>query len=122
MAMIALSVAISGGPDSPAVVWLAIPAVTLGARFSARGMAVGVGVATALMLAVTLLVDAGSVSADPQKVLFPLAALWAIAVLSAALMRSDRDHRSEAVLDPLTGLLNRPRSTAASTSSPSRRS
>ena len=37
----------------------------------------------------------------------PLALVTAVAILSTALMRSDITHRSEAVIDPLTGMLNR---------------
>lgn len=39
--LIAGAVAITGGADSPALMWFALPAVTLGARFEPRGMVVG---------------------------------------------------------------------------------
>ena len=39
--------------------------------------------------------------------LAPLALILAIAVLSTALMESDMHHRGEAVIDALTGMLNR---------------
>jgi diguanylate cyclase (GGDEF)-like protein len=104
---IAASVALTGGPDSPAVAWLAIPAVTLPARFSGRGVFAGLTITVVLMLASTVGVDAGAVAADPQLLLFPLALLAAVVILSSALMQSDREHRSEAVVDPLTGMLNR---------------
>ena len=35
--MIAVSVALTGAADSPALMWLGLPAVTLGARFELRG-------------------------------------------------------------------------------------
>ena len=49
----------------------------------------------------------GAVLHDPPLVTAPLALILAIAVLSTALMRSDVQHRGEAVIDPLTGMLNR---------------
>jgi diguanylate cyclase (GGDEF)-like protein len=47
------------------------------------------------------------VIADPQQVLFCLALLGAVALLSVALKRSDVQHRTESVIDPLTSMLNR---------------
>ena len=105
--MIAGSVALTGGPHSDAIGWLVIPVVTLSARFTARGVWAGVTLTALLMLAVTLGVDAGAVVADPPKLLLPLALLAAVAILSTALMRSDVEHRTESVLDGLTGMLNR---------------
>jgi diguanylate cyclase (GGDEF)-like protein len=105
--MIAGSVALTGGPQSASLAWLVIPAVTLSARFTTRGVWIGVALTTILMLAVTLGVDAGAVVADPPLLLMPLALLAAVAMLSTALMRSDLEHRTESVLDVLTGMLNR---------------
>jgi diguanylate cyclase (GGDEF)-like protein len=105
--MIAGSVALTGGPASQSVAWLVIPVVTLSARFSSRGVWAGVTLTAALMLAVTLGVDAAAVIADPPTLLFPMALLAAVAMLSTALMRSDLEHRTESVLDGLTGMLNR---------------
>ena len=105
--VIALAVALSGGPDSPAVSWLAIPVVTLGARFNSRGVAAGLALTVILMLAVTLGAGPDQVADHPENLVFALALLGAVAVLSTALMRSDLEHRSESVLDGLTGMLNR---------------
>jgi diguanylate cyclase (GGDEF)-like protein len=104
---IAASVALSGGPRSPAVAWLALPVVTLAARFNARGVAAGVIIAGTLIVASTLSVDPAFTIAHPQQVLFPLALLLGVALLSMALMRSDLQHRTASVIDPLTSMLNR---------------
>lgn len=104
---IAASVWLTGGPDSPAVAWLAIPVVTLSARFTSRGVGVGVALTALLMVAVTLGADAQAVIDEPPTLLFPLALLAGVALLSTALMRSDLEHRTESVLDGLTGMLNR---------------
>ena len=101
------AIALTGGPESPAVAWLAIPVVTLSARFTARGVWTGVAIASTLMLAVTLGVDAGAVVANPPLLIMPFGLLAAVAILSTALMRSDLEHRTESVLAGLTGMLNR---------------
>lgn len=104
---IAASVWLTGGPDSPAVAWLAIPVVTLSARFTSRGVGVGVALTALLMVVVTLGADPQAVIDEPPTLLFPLALLSGVALLSTALMRSDLEHRTESVLDGLTGMLNR---------------
>ena len=105
--MIEVSVALTGGPKSPAMAWFAIPIVTLSARFPLRGVLLGVGVTVALMVAVAFGVDAHAVIVHPPLLIMPLALTIAVAILLTALMQSDVRHRSEAVIDQLTGMLNR---------------
>jgi diguanylate cyclase (GGDEF)-like protein len=104
---IAFSIALTGGVDSPALSWLAIPVVTLSARFDGHGVTTGMLVTALLMLAVTVGLDPGATLASPQNLVFPMALLLAVASLSTALMRSDLEHRNESVVDVLTGMLNR---------------
>jgi diguanylate cyclase (GGDEF)-like protein len=106
-AMIAASVALTGGATAPMMCWLAIPMVTLVARFSDRGIAIGVAATVALLLAVAFGVDPGAVLADPTLVIAPVALIVSVTMFAVALMRSDVEHRSRAVLDPLTAMLNR---------------
>ncbi len=105
--IIGVSVALTGGAGTPTLSWFAIPIVTLSARFSTRGIVAGVSLAVALMLAVAFGFSPGVVAAQPQTLIIPVALVVAVAMLSTALMRSDVEHRSEAVIDQLTGLLNR---------------
>ena len=105
--MIAVSVALTGAADSPAVMWLALPAVTLGARFELRGVLLGVAFLIALMLVSTIGLDPQAVWDRPDRLIFPIALVITAAIFSGAAQASDREHRREAVLDPLTGLLNR---------------
>ena len=105
-AIIAGSVVLTGVSIS-AVTWLAIPVVTLPARFSSRVVAVGVAIALGLALAVGFATDAHALLHDPPLILVPTALILATAMLSVALMRSDIEHRDECVIDQLTGLLNR---------------
>jgi diguanylate cyclase (GGDEF)-like protein len=105
--MIAVSVALTGAADSPAVMWLALPAITLGARFELRGVLLGVAFLIGLLVVCTLGLDPQAVWDRPDGLIFPIALVIATAIFSGATQASDRDHRREAVLDPLTGLLNR---------------
>ena len=105
-ALIAGSVALTGVTIG-ALAWLAIPVVTLPARFSARVVAVGVMIALGLVVAVGLGTEAQAIVHNPPLILVPTSLILATTMLSVALMRSDIEHRDECVIDQLTGLLNR---------------
>ncbi len=105
--IIAASVALTGGPRQVTLGWFAIPVVTLSARFSARGVVLGVATALGLMLAVAFGTGAQTVLDNPPLLIGPAALIIAVAMLSTALMQSDIEHRSDAVIDQLTGMLNR---------------
>jgi diguanylate cyclase (GGDEF)-like protein len=101
------AVALSGGASQPTLSWMAIPVITLSSRFPMRGVAAGVAVNVAILLAVAFGVDAHAVIENPVLVIAPVALLLCVAVLSTPLMVSDIQHRSDAVIDQLTGMLNR---------------
>jgi len=105
--IMAASVALSGGPHVPTMAWFAIPLLTLGARFSERGIIVGSALTIVLLLAVAFGVDASAVIDNPTLVIAPVALMISVAMFQTVLMRSDVKHRAEAVIDPLTGMLNR---------------
>jgi diguanylate cyclase (GGDEF)-like protein len=105
--IIAISVALTGGPHVPTMSWLAIPIMTLPSRFSDRGIALGVALAIGLVFAVAFGVDAGAVVANPVTVVAPVALIVATAMFCVPLMRAEVESRTEAVIDPLTGMLNR---------------
>jgi diguanylate cyclase (GGDEF)-like protein len=105
--VIAGAVSLNGGPRVPTLSWLAIPVITLSSRFSLRGVAVGVAFSMLLVLAVAFGVDAHAVSSNPTLVIAPFALVLCVALLTIPLMHSDIQHRSDAVIDQLTGLLNR---------------
>jgi diguanylate cyclase (GGDEF)-like protein len=105
---IAASVAAAGGDYTAAMLcWLAIPVVTLSARFSTRGVIAGVVWALALLAAVAFGAYEQMVLDNPTIIIAPASLIVAVAILSTALMRSDVEHRSDAVIDALTGMLNR---------------
>lgn len=104
---IAGAISLAGRNGMMALSWLAIPVITLAARFSIRGVVAGVIIAGVLVIAVAFGVDAHAVVRLPVFVLAPLVLVLCVAVLSTPLMRSDIQHRSDAVIDQLTGMLNR---------------
>jgi diguanylate cyclase (GGDEF)-like protein len=105
--IIAVSLVLTGTSAVSMLAMLAIPIVTLSARFSSRGILVGVALALGLMIAVAFGTNAYAVTQNPPVLIAPLAVVVSVAMLSVALMRSDVEHRSKAVIDQLTGLLNR---------------
>jgi len=105
--VIATAVGLTGGPESYVLSWLVVPLVTLPARFGARGVAAGVAFTALLVTIVGLAVPATQPLPQAYAIGATLLMLAGVAILSSALMRSDLEHRTEAVVDDLTGMLNR---------------
>jgi len=105
--LLAGAVIATGGPLSPALMWFALPAVTLGARFEPWGMAVGTAYLLAVFLISTVAVDPGAAAEHSQTLVAAVALILSTVILSGALVESDRAHRRSSTLDPLTGLFNR---------------
>jgi diguanylate cyclase (GGDEF)-like protein len=97
----------TGGADSPVLPWFAlVPAMaTLRFRLAVAGtLAVVAGL---LILGVGFSVDGTQALDDPVPMIAALVMVANIVGVSVALMRGEMEHRDRAVLDPLTGLLNR---------------
>lgn len=105
--LLADAVVITGGAESPALMWFALPAVTLGARFEPRGIVLGTAYILGLLALSTFGLDAGIALANGQEVMAAIALVLCAVILSGALVESDRAHRRRSTLDPLTGLFNR---------------
>jgi diguanylate cyclase (GGDEF)-like protein len=105
--VIAVCAGMTGATDSPALMWLALPVATAGARFEPRGMRLAIAWVLLLLLIVTVGIDPAGALERPDRVIFPFALIIATAILGGATFQSEREHRREAVIDPLTGLLNR---------------
>ncbi len=105
--VIAISILLAGVDGLPALAWFAIPIVTLSARFSYRGVILGVVITLGLMCGVAFASEPSLIIDSPPRLVMPMATVLSTAILSTALMRSDLEHRSEAAVDPLTGMLNR---------------
>jgi diguanylate cyclase (GGDEF)-like protein len=100
-------VLISGGPHSPALPWLVLPAAMTAARFRPQVVVAGIVLTVFLILIVTLGADPTSTIEDPVPVISTLALLAGVVSIVWALQAAELHHRDEAILDPLTGLLNR---------------
>ncbi|MHB8490780.1 MAG: GGDEF domain-containing protein [Solirubrobacteraceae bacterium] len=105
--MVSAACLMSGSLHSPALPWLAIPAVTLPSRFRVRGVAVGVLIIVCVMVAISLGLDWSATLRDPVPLAFDLALVASIVGFTLALMGSDLQHRGDAFIDPLTSMLNR---------------
>jgi len=104
--LLAGAIVATGSAGSPVLMWLALPALTLGARFEPRGIVFGTGYIVALLLAVVA-IDPATASDHRQEVVAAVALVLSTVILSGALVESDRAHRRRSTLDPLTGLFNR---------------
>jgi diguanylate cyclase (GGDEF)-like protein len=104
---IGAGVAFSGGPRSPALSWMVLPVLISAARFRPQVVMVGVGLTVGAILACTLGARPAATIANPTPVLATLALLAGVVSAVRALQAAELHHRSEAIIDPLTGLLNR---------------
>jgi diguanylate cyclase (GGDEF)-like protein len=100
-------VALSGGPHSPSLPWMVLPGAMVAARFRPRVVALTIMLTVLLIALVTLAVDPSATLADPVPVIATLALLAVVISIVLALQAAELHHRDEAILDPLTGLLNR---------------
>ena len=105
--LLAAAVIATGGPTSPALMWFALPAVTLGVRFEPWGIVVGTVYILVLFLIATVAVDPSAAADHSQTLIAAVALILSTVILSGALVESDRAHRRRSTLDPLTGLFNR---------------
>jgi diguanylate cyclase (GGDEF)-like protein len=105
--IIGAACALTGEVGVPTLCWLTLPIITLAARFSMRGIALGVGFALGVLLVVTFGTDPRAVLDYPPLVIAPAALMIGVAMFQTSFMRSDIKQRAEAMIDPLTGLLNR---------------
>lgn len=106
-ATIGVAIGLTGGPHSPAQPLLMFSIVTVAARFSARGVIAAACFTGVVLLASTIGVDPPAYVKDPAFTNASLICLIGLAAGGYALMRSDIRQRADAILDPLTGVLNR---------------
>lgn len=104
---IAAAAGVTGGPTSPIAYLLPIGIVIDASRGAPRATAIGALLTGVVFLATSLLAEGMTVIDDPLPMVAILAALASIALAATALAGSEIRYRGAAVLDPLTGLLNR---------------
>jgi diguanylate cyclase (GGDEF)-like protein len=105
--LLGVGIALSGGADSPGIPFILLPLVTLPARFSTRGVYAGLAVSLVSLLAATVGADTAGFLEQPTYVLAGVATACGLTAFAQFLMNAEMQQRSDAVLDPLTGLLNR---------------
>jgi diguanylate cyclase (GGDEF)-like protein len=102
-----ISITLTGGATSPVMPLIAIPVAVSAARFRTAVVwahsAVSAGVAAAAASTAGL----GAVIDDPLILVSTLVLLGAVTAATTALMDAEIEFRTQSVLDPLTGLLNR---------------
>jgi diguanylate cyclase (GGDEF)-like protein len=107
MLLIGGGVALSGGPRSVALQWIALPAAMVAARFRPQVVIASLGLAVAILLASTFGTHPQWVLENPSPLIATLALLIGVVSIVWALQAAELHHRDEAIIDPLTGLLNR---------------
>ena len=105
--ILATAVALSGGPTSPAMPWLVVPTAFAATRFRREVVSAAVASATMMLFAATFAVAPTETIAHPASLVVSIALLVSITAVVAALSGAEVEQRTESVLDPLTGLLNR---------------
>lgn len=86
------------------LVW---PLVAAGGRFASRVVWAFTAFTIGLMMVASLGFDGATVLRDPILLTLPVATVLAVVLMSAVIRESDAQHRSAAILDGLTGMLNR---------------
>jgi diguanylate cyclase (GGDEF)-like protein len=107
MLLIGVGIAISGGPRSPALPWMVLPAGMVAARFRPQVVIAALGLTVAIVLVTTVGVHPRWTIEDPAPLIATLALLAGVVSIVWALQAAELHHRDEAIIDPLTGLLNR---------------
>lgn len=105
--LILTGIAVTGGVRSPILPWVAIPVVTAAARFRLEVFLVGAVIAFLGLLAAVVIGSPSGVVDDPAPLIGMTVLLAALVVVQQPLLAAEIRWREDAVLDPLTGLLNR---------------
>jgi diguanylate cyclase (GGDEF)-like protein len=102
-----LGAALSGGPQSPLLIFVALPAILMANRFRRPVVVVGALVTLLVMLAGSVAVDPASFADDPTLVLVSLTLVVGVVVFTLSLSDTEMALRADARFDHLTGLFNR---------------
>lgn len=105
--VLAVAIALSGGPKSPVLPWLVVPTAFAATRFRREVVTAAVVTAVVMLFAATLAIAPADTIAHPTALVASIALLVSITAVVAALSGAEVEQRTESVLDPLTGLLNR---------------
>lgn len=99
--------AVSGGPESPALLWLVVAMVPMAARYGERGTVAGSAFTLLCLVAASLSHGLATFLANPELFAATLSTGISCFGYGLAMRTSEARQRQAAVVDPLTGLLNR---------------
>ncbi|WCB92851.1 hypothetical protein DSM104299_01551 [Baekduia alba] len=105
--LLTAAIVIDGRQHSVGLAILIWPLVAAGGRFPSRVVWVFAAYSLVLMAGASLGFGGDVVLHDPILLTLPVATLLAVVMMSAVIRESDAQHRSAAILDGLTGMLNR---------------
>ena len=105
--MFALSVAVAHGPRLYLLPMFLLPLLLWSVAFPAAAAVAAVGISALVMTVTALLTDPHTVLHTPFSLIYALTALVAASIPAAAVRDLDAQSRQTAVVDQLTGLLNR---------------
>jgi diguanylate cyclase (GGDEF)-like protein len=106
-ALIAFAAAFTGGPNSVILPLIAVPTAFAAPRFRTAVAIAASGVAVALTLMATIVLHPAATIAHPAPLIIALALIVGVSAAAQALTGAELEYRDTAILDPLTGLLNR---------------
>lgn len=106
-AMIVLAIALNDGVLTPAMALLCWPVAGLAGRFPDRASRLGTAYAGVLAATAILVTDPGLLTRDPLALGLLLVAIASVHTVATVLRKSDVENRAAAIIDPLTGMLNR---------------
>jgi diguanylate cyclase (GGDEF)-like protein len=105
--IILVGIGITGGVRSPLLPWVAIPVLTAAARFRLPVFLVGAALATAGLVASAAIADIHALGHNPAPLIAIVVLLGSLVASQQPVLTAELRWRNDAVLDPLTGLLNR---------------
>jgi diguanylate cyclase (GGDEF)-like protein len=105
--VLAIAVVLTGGPESLALPWIVLPTAFCAARFRGNVVSVNVALGIVLMLAATIGADPNAFAHHPEPLLVTSVLMISVTAVVYVLSAAEVEQRGEAVLDHLTGLLNR---------------
>lgn len=106
-AMFASAASVTGGPKSPAALWLVICMIMLPCRYGRNGIVVGAAWSLGCLVVASLSDGWAAFIDAPEMFAVTLSTGISCLAYGVALRDGEMTQRRAAVLDPLTGLLNR---------------
>ena len=106
-ALVALAILLNHRQHSGDLALMILPMIGAAGGFVSRVVWVCAGYTALLMIGLGLGINGQVVLDDPPTLIVPVGLLLAVTIIATAVRRSSMDHRTAAVIDPLTGMLNR---------------